>query len=127
MSAIRNVAQYLSTEGIGGAKSLSAVAEFLEEGRVGHVYEVAVVARHLELSEQDVRLILDRFEERGVLRSQVMARCPECDVLAPWEDLRQAREAGDDYPCAGQCDEDLAQIVDLEQVTTFELLGTPAH
>jgi hypothetical protein len=110
-------------EGALGKEALGKVDAFLGERKPSSVIKIVVMASMTGLSENEAMLALDAYCKPGVLKKEEMVSCDECGTLTDAEEVRSAREAGDECVCDGTCGEDLVPQ-DAEVVVVYRLLDT---
>ena len=117
----------LLNEGIGGQEAVRAVDGFLSSVNRSAVFDTATVAQVTAQPDGVVGQVLEALLARGVLAARQQYRCPEkgCGTLNPTEQVEQAREDGEEYPCQGPCESDLTGKADLEAVTSYQVVALP--
>lgn len=114
----------LVERGFLGKQAAARLDAHLHERTTTSMLKPSVVAAVIDVRQRDVESALAEYASRGVLSCHEMVACQACETMAEAEEVQAAREAGDDFPCYGQCDRDLAKQ-EFNVIPTYRLIDTP--
>jgi hypothetical protein len=119
-----NASEYLVQESVAGIGAIERIDQFLASRNINSVVKPRIVAEMTGESQRDVDAVLAAYANHRVLKPQEMVECEQCQTMAPLDEVQEATNAGDDYPCPGSCDRDLASR-GLEPQLVYQLINTP--
>lgn len=119
------VTEALIDKGVLGKQAAAEADSYLAKLSTESIIRPRVMAAMTELTITQVERILGEYAVHGILKASEMLECEDCHTLNPADEVSIARNDGDEYPCDGGCDGDLA-LQEAEITLAYQLLDTPA-